>query len=58
MNQVAEEVLEAMVPEQDPVVQWYLLGPLHDEPGHVAEVPTGRQYISYGFEIIGEKLRE
>ena len=33
-------MLQAVVPEEQAVVSWYLLCPLNDKSGYISEVPT------------------
>ena len=46
MDQVLEDMLHAVVPEEHPVVPGDLLGPLHYQLDDVLEVPKVKGYVS------------
>ena len=43
MNKIAKEILEAMMPEQDPMMSWYLLSSLDYHLDDIGKVPKRKE---------------
>ena len=40
MNKISKEILEAVMPEQDPMMSWYLLSSLNYHLDYIGKVPN------------------